>query len=133
MSFNRLHTSWHSQDSDSTSSNEPQLFSDAVCILYASYWRRFSWDAKQNTPQQCVAVYTNTLRILFKLKPGWNILCQFSSTIWCVDDILFVTIFTNRHVNTRKLYLHFCNFSGEGILCSNFFCFSSFFEIIFLS
>ena len=40
---------------------------------------------------------------------------------------------TNRHVNATKLYLHFDRFAGEAILCSNFFCFLLFLDVLFLS
>ena len=39
----------------------------------------------------------------------------------------------NRHVNATKSYLHFDRFAGEAILCSNFFCFSLFLDVLFLS
>ena len=38
-----------------------------------------------------------------------------------------------RHVNPTKSYLHFDRFAGEAILCSNFFCFSMFLDVLFLS
>ena len=38
-----------------------------------------------------------------------------------------------RHVNATKSYLHFDRFAGEAILCSNFFCFSLFLDVLFLS
>ena len=40
---------------------------------------------------------------------------------------------TNRHVNATKSYLHFDRFAGEAILCSNFFCFLLFLDVLFLS
>ena len=39
----------------------------------------------------------------------------------------------NRHVNATKSYLHFDRIAGEAILCSNFFCFSLFLDVLFLS
>ena len=39
---------------------------------------------------------------------------------------------TNRHVNATKSYLHFGRFA-EAILCSNFFCFLLFLDVLFLS
>ena len=38
-----------------------------------------------------------------------------------------------RHVNATKSYLHFDRFAGEAILCSNFFCFLLFLDVLFLS
>ena len=38
-----------------------------------------------------------------------------------------------RHVNATKSYLHFDHFAGEAILCSNFFCFLLFLDVLFLS
>ena len=38
-----------------------------------------------------------------------------------------------RHVNATKSYLHFGRFAGEAILCSNFFCFLLFLDVLFLS
>ena len=38
-----------------------------------------------------------------------------------------------RHVNATKSYLHFDRFAEEAILCSNFFCFSLFLDVLFLS
>ena len=40
---------------------------------------------------------------------------------------------TVRHVNATKSYLHFDRFAGEAILCSNFFCFLLFLDVLFLS
>ena len=39
----------------------------------------------------------------------------------------------SRHVNATKSYLHFDRFAGEAILCSNFFCFLLFLDVLFLS
>ena len=38
---------------------------------------------------------------------------------------------TDRHVNARKSYLHFCHFAGEAILCSNFLYFPLIFRFSF--
>ena len=38
-----------------------------------------------------------------------------------------------RHVNATKSYLHFGRFAGEAILCSNFFRFLLFLDVLFLS
>ena len=40
---------------------------------------------------------------------------------------------TIRRVNATKSYLHFDRFVGEAILCSNFFCFLLFSDVLFLS
>ena len=45
----------------------------------------------------------------------------------------FLLFFKSRHVNATKSYLHFDHFAGEAILCSNFFCFSLFLDVLFLS
>ena len=37
------------------------------------------------------------------------------------------------HVNATKSYLHFDRFVREAIFCSNFFCFSLFLDVLFLS
>ena len=47
--------------------------------------------------------------------------------------LLFQNGRTSRHVNATKSYLHFDRFAGEVILCSNFFCFSLFLDVLFLS
>ena len=44
------------------------------------------------------------------------------------QSTLFQLLRTSRHVNARKSYLHFGNFSGEAILCSNLLYFSLFFS-----
>ena len=40
---------------------------------------------------------------------------------------------TFRHVNATKSYLQFDRFAEEAILCSNFFCFLLFLDVLFLS
>ena len=42
-------------------------------------------------------------------------------------------VILTRHVNATKSYLHFGHFAGEAILCSNFFCFLLFLDVLFLS
>ena len=48
-------------------------------------------------------------------------------------DQLVVLKVHNRHVKATKSYLHFDRFAGEAILCSNFFCFLLFLDVLFLS
>ncbi len=54
---------------------------------------------------------------------------------WCEN--IFAMQTRNRymlicHVIARKLYLQFHRFAGEAILCSNFFCYLLFFDLILL-
>ena len=48
-------------------------------------------------------------------------------------DVHLILMYIIRHVNATKSYLHFDRFAGEAILCSNFFCFLLFLDVLFLS
>ena len=61
------------------------------------------------------------------------IICVYLPIISARMVRLGLSFITNRHVNATKSYLHFDRFAGEAILCSNFFCFLLFLDVLFLS
>ena len=96
--------------------------------------------------QQYLFLWTDLISCVFCpiSRPLGSILCWFFSHVTPFPYFFRNTIYVYpnldiwslgrpiRHVNAKKkLYLHFCNFSGELILCSNFFCFSLFFRSYF--
>ena len=73
-----------------------------------------------------------------------QIMLDIDSLIYCLYKVslkyqlndfteLKINLKTVRHVNATKSYLHFDRFTGEAILCSNFFCFLLFLDVLFLA
>ena len=65
----------------------------------------------------------------------WNVLGLHNFVQAAYEPIMVRPMYekTNRHVNATKSYLHFDRFVREAIFCSNFFGFSLFLDVLFLS